>query len=74
MEGFSISLLDRETAAFIPAENDEAKYSIWPALRELPAGRHAVGKSGTKEECCAFLDEIWTDMRPRSVRARAGFP
>lgn len=64
-----MSLLDSETAAFIPVVNDEGQYSIWPAQRELPAGWHAAGKSGTRKECCAFIEEVWTDMRPRSVQA-----
>ena len=50
--------------------NDEEQYSIWPADRELPLGWHDVGKSGTKEECLAYIKEVWTDMRPLSLRKR----
>ena len=38
------------------------------AGHDVPAGWHRVGKEGTKEECSAFVDEVWTDMRPRSLR------
>ena len=48
--------------------NDEDQYSIWPDRRELPAGWHAVGEPAGKDECLRRIDEIWTDMRPRSVR------
>ena len=48
--------------------NDEEQYSIWPADREVPAGWHADGVAGTKEECLAHIDEVWTDMRPLSLR------
>jgi len=48
--------------------NHEEQYSIWPAHKENPAGWTDVGKSGTKEECLAYIKEVWTDMRPKSLR------
>ena len=48
--------------------NHEEQYSIWPADRENPLGWSDAGKSGTKAECLAFIKEVWTDMRPLSVR------
>jgi MbtH protein len=48
--------------------NHEEQYSIWPAERENPAGWNDVGKVGTKEECLAHIEEVWTDMRPLSLR------
>ncbi|MFH8902567.1 MbtH family protein [Streptomyces coeruleorubidus] len=50
--------------------NAEEQYSIWPAGRELPAGWSAEGTQGTREECLARIDEVWTDMRPLSLRRR----
>jgi MbtH protein len=49
-------------------KNAEEQYSIWPMRRELPAGWEAVDKSGTKAECLAYIEEVWTDMRPLSLR------
>ena len=48
--------------------NDEEQYSIWPVGRDLPAGWRADGFTGTEEECLAYIDEVWTDMRPASLR------
>jgi MbtH protein len=48
--------------------NHEEQYSIWPAERELPLGWTAAGKAGTKAECLAHIEEVWTDMRPLSLR------
>ena len=48
--------------------NHEEQYSIWPAHRELPAGWKEVGKSGKKADCLAHIKEVWTDMRPLSLR------
>ena len=48
--------------------NHEEQYSIWPADRELPLGWREGGKSGPKSECLAYIKEVWTDMRPLSLR------
>ncbi len=50
--------------------NDELQYSIWLADRELPLGWHAEGTTGPREECLSHIGEIWTDMRPLSLRKR----
>jgi MbtH protein len=52
--------------------NHEEQYSIWPAARELPLGWRAEGKQGSREECLAHIEEVWTDMRPLSVRRAMG--
>ena len=48
--------------------NDEEQYSIWPVGRDLPAGWRQDGFTGSEEECLAYIDETWTDMRPESLR------
>ncbi|SEF37803.1 MbtH protein [Amycolatopsis pretoriensis] len=50
--------------------NDEGQYSLWPAGKEVPAGWHPDGTRGTRQECMDHVDEVWTDMRPRSLRER----
>jgi MbtH protein len=50
--------------------NHEEQYSIWPADRENALGWNDAGKSGTKQECLAFIKEVWTDMRPLSLRKK----
>ena len=50
--------------------NHEEQYSIWPIEREIPLGWKAVGKSGPKVECLAYIKEVWTDMRPLSLRKK----
>lgn len=48
--------------------NDEEQYSIWPVDRELPSGWRTEGTTGTKDDCLAHIDVVWTDMRPLSLR------
>jgi MbtH protein len=50
--------------------NHEEQYSIWPAERDNPLGWRDAGKSGPKSECLAYIKEVWTDMRPLSLRKR----
>jgi MbtH protein len=50
--------------------NHEEQYSIWPALRENALGWRDAGKSGTKQQCLEFIKEVWTDMRPLSLRKK----
>lgn len=48
--------------------NHEEQYSIWFLNRENPRGWRDAGKSGTKAECLDYIEQVWTDMRPLSVR------
>ena len=48
--------------------NHEEQYSIWPEYKAIPKGWQAVGKTSKKEECLAYIKEVWTDMRPLSLR------
>jgi len=50
--------------------NHEEQYSIWPVHRPNPLGWNDAGKSGTKAECLDHIKEVWTDMRPLSLRTR----
>jgi MbtH protein len=48
--------------------NHEEQYSIWPAHKPLPLGWRQAGKTGPKQECLDHIAQVWTDMRPLSVR------
>lgn len=49
--------------------NDEEQYSIWDVSMQMADGWHAEGFSGSKEDCLAHIESVWTDLRPRSMRA-----
>ena len=57
-----------DTTIYSVVMNHEEQYSIWPADRENPLGWTSVGKPGPKAECLAYINEVWTDMRPLSLR------
>ncbi|QES47597.1 MbtH family protein [Streptomyces venezuelae] len=61
---------DSETGRYRVVHNEEEQFSIWRTDRELPAGWHAEGTEGTRQECLDHIARVWTDMRPRSLRRR----
>lgn len=63
---------NEDARTYIVLVNHEEQYSIWLADREIPLGWSAVGKPGSKAECLAYVKEVWTDMRPLSLRNDAG--
>lgn len=60
---------DPETV-FLVVKNHEEQFSIWPEYKALPAGWTAVGKRGLKAECLEYVEQVWTDMRPLSLRVQ----
>jgi len=52
--------------------NHEQQYSIWPADRENALGWSDVGVKGNKAECLRYIESVWTDMRPLSLRKKMG--
>lgn len=59
---------EEDTTTYHVVMNHEEQYSIWPEYKEIPGGWRSVGKSGKKEDCLAYIEEVWTDMRPLSLR------
>jgi MbtH protein len=57
---------------YIAVVNDEGQHSVWWADQDPPAGWRPAGHRGTREECLAWIDEVWTDLRPMSLRAAHG--
>ena len=72
MAGIDGISMKEDTVTYKVVLNDEQQYSIWPADRENASGWRDAGKSGTRQECLAYIKEVWTDMRPLSLRNRMG--
>ena len=66
-----MSINDSEdTTIYKAVVNHEEQYSIWPADRDNPLGWTDTGKVGPKAECLDYIKEVWTDMRPLSLRKK----
>jgi MbtH protein len=63
-----MSSTDTNEETYRVVVNHEEQYSLFAAERELPAGWRDGGRTGTREECLAYIDAVWTDMRPLSLR------
>lgn len=64
MSGF----FDDEDGEYQVVINDEAQYSLWRPYKPVPAGWTVVVPTGTRQDCLAYIEEHWTDMRPKSLR------
>ena len=69
MEGKTASIFDDPDGRFSVVVNDEEQFSIWPAEREIPNGWRPTGPvDASRSECLDYIEEAWTDMRPKSIR------
>jgi MbtH protein len=59
---------EEDRTIYLVVVNHEEQYSIWPAHRPLPLGWSDTGTRGQRAECLAYINEVWTDMRPLSLR------
>ncbi|MFC7548694.1 MbtH family protein [Plantactinospora sp. GCM10030261] len=58
-----------EAEQYVVVRNAEEQYSIWPADRPVPQGWQDMEVRGSREECLTHIENVWTDMRPASLRA-----
>lgn len=63
-----------DTTIYTVVISEEEEYSIWFEYREIPCGWRSAGKTGTKQECLDYIKEVWTDMRPLSLRKKMDVP
>ncbi len=59
-----------DTGQYAVVRNIEEQYSIWPAHREVPQGWKALDVRGDRNTCLDYIERVWTDMRPLSLRQR----
>lgn len=64
----STNPFDDEDGRFYVVVNDEDQHSLWPVFAEAPAGWRVVFGEATRAECLEYVEQNWTDMRPRSLR------
>lgn len=56
-------------ALYLVLINDEGQYSLWPAIIEVPSGWKVIHEAAGRSVCQEYINETWTDMRPRSLIA-----
>lgn len=63
----STNPFDDENGTFYVLINDEGQYSLWPVFADVPGGWTVVHGPGDRQLCLDYIEENWTDMRPRSL-------
>jgi uncharacterized protein YbdZ (MbtH family) len=63
-----INPFDDEDGAFLVLVNEECQYSLWCAVAEVPDGWDIVYGECGRQECLDYIENNWTDMRPKSLR------
>jgi MbtH protein len=58
---------DDDEAKFFVLVNAERQYSLWPVFADVPDGWTIVYGEEDRKNCLAFIEETWTDMRPKSL-------
>ncbi|WP_406199129.1 MULTISPECIES: amino acid adenylation domain-containing protein [unclassified Streptomyces] len=62
---------DNPNGTFVVLVNDEEQYSLWPSKLERPSGWRVAREAGSREECHAFIESTWSDIRPASAQGAA---
>lgn len=58
---------DDDEAKFFVLVNEEGQHSLWPVFADVPNGWTIVYGEGDRKNCLAYIEESWTDMRPKSL-------
>jgi MbtH protein len=64
----STNPFDDEAGAFFVLVNDEEQHSLWPAFAEIPVGWRVAYGEASRAACLDYVEQSWTDLRPRSLR------
>ena len=66
----SINPFDDEDGSYVVLVNDEEQHSLWPVFADVPAGWRVVFGEAARAECLEYIDQNWTDIRPKTLRDR----
>ena len=66
----SINPFDDDNGSFFVLINDEEQHSLWPAFADVPTGWRVVYGEADRAACLDYIDQNWTDIRPKSLRER----
>ncbi len=70
IEGNTSQSQEEFVEKYFVVKNEEEQFSIWPSYKDMAPGWQAIGDERTKEECLEYINEVWTDMRPLSLRKK----
>ncbi|MEV1091057.1 MbtH family protein [Streptomyces microflavus] len=56
-----------ENGTYLVLVNHEGQHSLWPSFAEVPVGWTVVHPEDTRQACLDYVEENWTDLRPKSL-------
>ncbi|MEU8199455.1 MbtH family protein [Microbispora amethystogenes] len=59
---------DNDDGTFRVLVNGEDQHALWPLFLDVPDGWISVYGPESRQECLKYIEEHWTDMRPRTLR------
>ena len=69
-ESVSVNPFDDDNGSFFVLINDEEQHSLWPAFADVPVGWRVVYGESDRAACLDYIEQNWTDIRPKSLRDR----
>ncbi|MDX3225466.1 MbtH family protein [Streptomyces sp. ME19-01-6] len=57
---------------YVVLVNHEGQHSLWPQFVEVPEGWTIVHPEDSRQACLDYIEEHWTDMRPKSLIEQMG--
>jgi uncharacterized protein YbdZ (MbtH family) len=69
-EPVSVNPFDDDNGSFFVLVNDEEQHSLWPVFADVPAGWRVVYGEADRAACLDYIEQNWTDIRPKSLRER----
>jgi glycopeptidolipid biosynthesis protein len=66
----STNPFDDDNGKFLVLVNDQQQHSLWPSFADVPSGWRVIHGEAGRQACLDFIDQHWTDIRPRSLRER----
>jgi uncharacterized protein YbdZ (MbtH family) len=66
----SINPFDGDNGSFFVLVDDEEQHDRWPGFVDVAAGWRVVYGGVDRAGCLDYVEQDWTDVRPKSLRER----
>lgn len=58
---------EKDDETYLVLVNEEGQHSLWPSFVAVPRGWSIALPATSRRECLDYVNQHWTDMRPRSL-------
>ncbi|MDF7759296.1 MbtH family protein [Kosakonia cowanii] len=61
---------ENESLIFTVLVNQENQHALWPEFIQIPDGWEPTFGPAARAECLQYIEQNWTDIKPRSLQNR----